>query len=103
MEIFTKIIISVDSFLRLIKILFGTTSTPFVVRPFVHLEPACSAASLGWSNGLDYYQLIPSYIIYIKLPGQPLPFGETLHLQNSEDYETCLSPKFDLRNVIGKI
>jgi hypothetical protein len=31
-EIITKIIISVDSFLRLIKFSFGATSTPVVVR-----------------------------------------------------------------------
>ncbi len=68
-EISPKVIFSVDSFLSLIKSIFGATSTSFVARPFFHREPARYAASLGWSKGLGHYQLMPCSIIYLKLSG----------------------------------
>ncbi len=51
MEIFPKIIIAVDSFLSLIKSIFGATSTPLVIT-FFYMDLAHSTVSLCWLRGL---------------------------------------------------
>ena len=58
-------IISVGSFLSLIKFVFGAPSKPFLPPPDVNFSwpdfssPCCCAASLGWEKGLVHYHRIP--------------------------------------------